>query len=181
MGFTGRQGGYHAYYKTIPLKLTDWREVTSAGAVGAVAAAGGVLASDTTPIMGAETTTESMSLAWAAANSDIIQQQVALPDDFDDNEDVLIDLEVYTDNTGGGSIEAGTFTVLTSWNNGTQVSDACTDGTPAVTTHQNTARISADDIPAGARYVNIQLVLGTHAADPVRLLSSRLRYLPKHS
>jgi hypothetical protein len=179
MGFHGRSGKYHAFFKTIPLELAQWREVTSAGAVGDTTANGGVLSSNTTPIHGAEATSEAWMLNWAAGNSDIVQTSVSLPDDFDGGEDVLLELEVLTDNAGGGGIEAGTFSVLTSWNNGAQVTDTATDDVPAVTVHKITARISADDIPNDARFVNIQLVLGTHANDPVHLLSARLKYLPK--
>ena len=179
MGLTGRSGKYHAFYKTIPLDLVEWREVSTAGAVSNIAGNGGVLASDTTPIHGAEATSEAWMLSWAAGNSDIIQLSRSLPDDFDGGEDVLLELEVLTDNAGGGGIEAGTFSVLSSWNNAAQITDAATDSVPATTIHTITARISADDIPNDARLVNIQLVLGTHANDPIHLLAARLKYLPK--
>ncbi len=161
---------------TIPINLTSWREVSSAGAVADIAGNGGVLASDTTPILGAETTTEAMAIKWAAANSDIIQTSISLPSDFDGTAAATLDLYVRTDNTGGGGIEAGTFSVLTSWDNGSQVTDTATDGTPSETVHKITATIAAADIPNTAGFVNIQLVLGTHANDPVHLLGARLNY-----
>jgi hypothetical protein len=173
------QGNYHAFRRAILLSLHDWREVSAAGAVGAIAANGGLLASDTTPILGAETTTEAHSIQWAAANADIIQASIALPEDFDGRDDVLLELFVLTDNAGGGGIEAASFSVLTSWDNGAQVTDTATDDVPATTAHKVTARIAAGDIPDSPSFVNIQLVPGTHANDPTRLLAARLLYFPR--
>jgi len=169
------QGNYYAFHRVLDLPLKDWREVTSAGAVANIAGNGGILASDTTPILGAEATSEAWSLAWAAGNSDIIQQQLALPDNFDGRDDVLVELWVRTDNAGGGGIEAGTFSVLTSWDNGAQVTDTATDSVPSETFHKITATIAAADIPDSPSFLNIQLVLGTHANDPVRLAASRIK------
>jgi hypothetical protein len=179
MGYQSSEGVYHAFLSPILLSLNDFREVSSAGAVGAIAANGGILASDTSPAMGAEATTEAMAIIWVAGNSDIIQAQVSLPQDFDGRSDVTVDLWVLTDNTGGGSIEAASYSVLTSWDNGSQVTDTATDSTPAITSHKITATIAHADIPDSASFVNIQLVLGTHAADPVHLLAARLNYIPR--
>jgi len=179
MGFHDSQGNYHEHRGHVKLSLNDWREVTTAGAVSNIAANGGLLASDTTPALMAETTTESMGINWIAGNSDILQAQQILPPDFDGREDALLELWVLTDNTGGGGIEAGTFSVLTSWDNGAQVTDTATDSTPAVTSHKITARIAAADIPDNPSFVNIQLVLGTHANDPVHMLASRITYVPR--
>lgn len=179
MGYTDPQGVYHAYQGCIPLSLNDFREVSSAGAVGNIVANGGLLASDTTPILGAAATSEAMQLTWAAGNSDIIQCQIALPPDFDGRDDVILELGVLTDNSGGGGIEAATFSVLTSWDNGAQVTDTATDSVPAITFHRTTARIAAADIPDSAMSLNIQLVAGTHANDPISLLAARLLYTPR--
>ena len=179
MGFFSSSRTYNTFRGTIPLSLHLFREVTSAGAVGNIAAIGGVLASDTTPVMGAAATSEAHVIIWAAANADIIQTSVPLPEDFDGRDDVYLDLFVRTDNTGGGSIEAASFSVLTSWDNAAQVTDTATDSVPATTSHVVTATISAADIPDNASYVNIQLVPGTHANDPTHLLAARLRYTKK--
>jgi hypothetical protein len=171
------QGNYHAFRSSILFSLLDWREVTSAGAVGNQAtAAGGVLASDTTPIMGAEATSEIMSLAWAAGNADILQTSKSLPEEFDGRDDVLLELWVRTDNAGGGGIEAATFNVLTSWDGGAQVTDVATDSVPSETFHKITARIAAADIPDRPTFLNIQIFPDTHANDPVRAAAVRLTY-----
>ncbi len=163
----------------IDIPLSSWREVSSAGAVGDIAANGGILASDTTPILGAEATSEAMAIKWAAANADIVQCAFSLPQDLDDTADATLDLWVLTDNAGGGGIEAATFSVLTSFNNASQATDAATDSVPATTVHKVTATIDAGDIPTGAAFVNIQLVPGTHANDPTHLLAARLNYKRK--
>lgn len=161
-------------YGYLPIPLTAFREVTSAGAVGAIAAIGGVLASDTTPVLGAAATSEAMQIVWAAGNADIIQASISLPGDFSGAFDVLLELQVLTDNAGGGGIEAATFTVNSSFDNGAQVVDTATDGTPAVTVHKVTATIAAADVADAPSFVNIQLVPGTHANDPIHLLAARL-------
>lgn len=169
---------YYEQRESVPISLDSWREVSSAGAVGNNTANGGVLSSETTPVLGAAATTESMQITWAAANSDIVQASIALPPNFSGKDDVHIDLFVLTDNTGGGSIEAATFSVLTSWDNGAQVTDAATDVEPATTAHKVTAVVAGADIPDRPSFVNIQLVPGTHANDPVSLLAARIAYVP---
>lgn len=170
-----------AYYRrrTVKIPLGTFRECSSAGAVGDTTANGGTLASDTTPILGAETTTEAQCIIWAAGNQDIVQVSIPLPEDFDGTENALVQLEVRTDNTGGGGIEAATFTVLSTFNNGSQITDTATDSVPAETYHQIEATIAAADIPDTARTMSLQLVPGTHANDPIRLSSARLVYVSK--
>lgn len=172
-------GRAREFWKSILLSLSDFREVTSAGAVGNAAANGGVLDSSTSPVHGAEATSEAWSLTWAAANADIVQAQIALPEDFDGRSPVEVDLWVKTDNAGGGSIEAASFSVLSSFDDGAQVTDTATDAVPATTVHKITARIAAADIPDRAGFLNLQLVPGTHANDPIKLLAVRLRYCPR--
>lgn len=162
----------------IGLSLFDFREVTSGGDVGAITANGGILASDTSPIMRADAA-ESHEISWAAGNSDIISTQVTLPPDFDGTAPVYVDLWVYTDNTGGGGIEAATFTVETSWDAGALVTDTATDSTPATTGHKITATIAAADIPDAPSFLTMHLTPGTHANDPVQLLAARISYRRK--
>ncbi len=175
---TNQSGAYVPFASYVPISLNDFREVTAGGAVSNIAANGGLLASDTTPVLGAESS-KSMSLTWAAANADIIQAQVQLPPNFDGRCDAAVDLWILTDNSGGGGIDAGSFTVVTSWDNGTSVSDTATDSVPATTLHKITAIIAAADIPDSASFVNIQLTLNAHANDPIHLLAARLSFQPR--
>jgi hypothetical protein len=164
--------------QSIGISLYDWREVTSGGDVGNIAANGGILASDTTPIMRGDAA-ESAEISWAATNVDPISTHITLPTDFDDTANATLDLFVYTDNTGGGGIDAATFTVETSWDGGALVSDAATDGTPATTYHKITATIAAADIPTGATVLTIALTPAAHANDPTQLVGARLNYKRK--
>lgn len=167
-----------AHYGCIALSLYDFREVTSGGDVGNIVANGGVLASDTTPILRGDAA-ESQEIAWAAANQDIIAAHVTLPPDFDGAQDVLVDLFVLTDNSGGGGIEAATFTVETGWDGGALVSDAATDSTPAVTLHKVTATVAAADVPDAPSVLTLMLTPGVHANDPISLLGARILYRRK--
>ena len=175
---TGAANWQPVAYKEILISLNSLREVTSGGDPGNVAAHGGLLASDTTPILRGDAA-ETLEVAWAAGNSDIVGFQTRLPDDLDDGQDVLIDLDVLTDNAGGGGIEAATFTVETGWDGGALVSDTATDATPAITLHTITATVAAADVPASPKVLTCMLTLGTHANDPVQLLGIRIRYFPK--
>lgn len=175
--------GMNRYFQTnsqgdIPISLYDFREVSSGGDVSNIAGNGGLLASDTTPILRGDAA-ESQELAWAAANQDIIAAQFTLPRDFDGAKDVLVELWVYTDNTGGGGIEAATFTVETSWDGGAVVSDTATDTTPAVTIHKISATIAAADIPDSPSLLTLMLTPGTHANDPTQLVAARITYQKK--
>jgi len=165
-------------HASIPISLFDFREVTSGSDVGNAAANGGILASDTTPILRGDAA-ESQEIAWAAANADIIACQITLPTDFDGSANATLDLFVYTDNAGGGGIEAASFTVETSWDGGAIVSDSATDSVPATTIHKVTATIAAADIPDTASIVSIDLTPGTHANDPIQLVGARLNYKRK--
>ena len=76
----------------IPLPLTGFRETDANAAVGNAAANGGILASDTTPVLGASS--KSMRITWATGNVDPIAIQAPVPQDFDGTEDVTLRLWV---------------------------------------------------------------------------------------
>jgi hypothetical protein len=66
----------------IPLKLTDFREL-AAGVFINAAGHGGILATDTTPILTNIADGDGMRIAWAAGNTDQIETQVIVPPDID--------------------------------------------------------------------------------------------------
>lgn len=152
------------------LKLTDFREVSSSGDVGAIAAIGGVLASDTTPILRADAS-ESMEIFWAAGNSDIIGASLGLPPDFDGTGAVTVDLWV-----SSGTTDLASFTVETGWDGAALVSDAAVDTGASATVHKITATIAASDIPNAASFVSLYLTPGTHATDGISLRAVRVNY-----
>lgn len=158
-----------------PIHLGMWREVSATGDVGNIAAIGGILASDSTPILLGEATTNSWAISWATGNVDPIGVQLMLPPDFDDTGDAFVDLDV-----ASGATNAATMGVATSWNGGSEVTDSASDaGTLSATRHRITATIAHGDIPAGATHVTIRITPPTHAADAILLFGSQLRYTPK--
>jgi hypothetical protein len=156
---------------TYPISLYSFREVSSGGDVSNVAGIGGVLASDTTPIMRGDAA-ESAEIAWATGNVDPISVQLSLTsDEIDDTRDVTLELDVYS-----GTSDAATFAVETSWNGGTLVVDSASDAaTKSATRHTISATIAAADVPTSVRHVTIELTPGTHGSDVVCLVGARLK------
>lgn len=174
MGFYDSQGTYHAYYGALPCSLYDLRETDANGDVGAIVANGGVLASDTTPILRGASGLISQELSWAASNSDPVVAQLALPDDFSGKEDVLVDLWV-----NSGTTDAATVEVKSSWDAGATVTDTATDSAKSATTHKITARISAADIPDNATRLTLMFTPAAHTTNAVQLEAFRVLYVPK--
>jgi hypothetical protein len=159
---------------SVCFSLRQAREVTSGGDVGNAAAIGGVLASDTTPILRADAN-ESEEIAWAASNSDIISFDTSLPSDFDGTGNVTVDLLV-----ASGATDAASFSLLSSWDKGAQVTDSFDDSaTKSATLHTITATVAAADIPNAAGCVTFQLVPPAHTTDAIILGSVRLNYKRK--
>jgi hypothetical protein len=154
--------------------LRDFREVTSGGDVGDTTANGGILASDTTPILRADAN-ESEEISWAASNSDIVSVDISLPQDFDGTADATLDLFI-----ASGSADAATCSILTSWDKGSQVTDTADDtATKSATLHTITATIAAADIPDSPTCVTIQIVPGAHTTNGIILGAVRLNYKRK--
>lgn len=175
MGFHDTKGFYHAFRSVISLSLNDFREVDVNSDVGAIAANGGLLASDTTPILRGNTA-ETQEIAWAASNSDIIATQIRLPNNFDGSQDVWVELDVL----GAGVTDPATFTVESGWDGGTLVSDSASDAlTKAITVHRITAVIAAADIPDTAKNLTLVLTLGAHTTDVVMLQGVGISYVAK--
>lgn len=154
----------------LPLPLTEFRETNSSAVVGNIAANGGVLASDTTPILGASA--KSLRITWVAGDADPVAIQRPVPQDFDGSEDVTLRMWV-----ASGSTDAASFTVESMWDGAAAVSDSVDDSTSkSATVHEVTATIAASDIPDGADYVTVLLTPPAHAADAIVLVNARLEY-----
>ncbi len=168
------QGNYHAFRKAILLSLVNFREAT-AGDPGAIAAVGGLLASDSTPALSGTGATVSQQVSWATGNTDQILIDTSLPEDFDARDDVVLELFV-----SSGTTNPATFTVLTSWDGGASVTDTATDSAQSATVHKITATIAAGDIsPKLPSFVSIALTPAAHAADAIVLKAARLLYFPR--
>lgn len=162
----------------IGFPLFAFRITGASGDVGNAAANGGLLASDTVPILRGDAA-EAYEIAWAAGQTIIVGQDMPVPPDFDGRRDATLQLGIYTDNAGGGGIDAGTFTVETSWDGGALVVDTANDGTPAVTRHTISATIAAADIPDSPNMVSLALTLNAHANDPIQLVFAKMLYFRK--
>lgn len=159
----------------IPLSLYDFREVDASGDVGAIAANGGVLASDTTPILQGEGTDQYQQIHWAADDVDPIAIQIALPADLDDTEDVVIELVV-----ASGTTDAADLAIETTWDGETQVADAVDDsGTKSATPHVVTATIATADVPAGTDRLTLIITPPAHTTDAILLDGVRIKYTGK--
>lgn len=162
-------------YGYVGINLHDFREVDADGDVGNAAAIGGVLASDTTPIMLGIGTTAAQAISWAATVVDkVATGGVGLPNDFDDTAPAYLDLFL----TMGGATDTPAFTVVTNWDGGADVSDTAT-GAAGTAIQTATATIAASDIPASSRVFSVMLTPSAHGNDAINLLGARLRYRRK--
>lgn len=157
----------------INLPLTAWREVDANGDVANAAANGGVLASDTTPILLADAA-EAMCIQWASSNSDPLAIAVYLPDDMDRTADAILSIRVLS----GGTTNAPSFTVETSWDGSAKVSDTAT-GTAVATIQTANATIAAADIPDTAVALTVGLTPGAHTTDAWSVYGVALKYKRK--
>jgi hypothetical protein len=157
------------------LSLYDFREVDASGDVGAIAANGGILASDTTPILQGEATDQWQQINWVADDVDPIACQIALPDTLDDTEDVVIEFVV-----SSGTTDAADLAVETTWDNNTQVADVVDDAaTKSATPHTVTATVAAADVPASASYLTLIITPPAHTTDAIILHGARIKYTGK--
>lgn len=160
--------------RTIGVKLSDLRIVTSGGAVGNIAAIGGMLASNSDPSQTADGTTHEWYVNWAANSVVPVGFHLSLPADFDDTQDVSLELDI-----ASGSTDAATMGVATSWQGGSEVTDSADDsGTKSATRHTITATIDKGDIPA-SKHVTFRLTPPSHSTNAIKLFGVRVVYTPK--
>jgi hypothetical protein len=168
------QGNYRAFRTALPTSLNDLREAT-AGDVGAIAANGGLLASDTTPALSGTSTTLAQQVSWVAGNVDPVLLHRTLPDDFDGRDDVLVELWV-----NSGTTNPADFSVLSSWDGGATVTDTAADTTTlSATTHKISTKIAAADIPDSPANLSLALVPAAHATDAITLTGYRISYFAR--
>ena len=160
----------------IPVALHSLREATNFD-VGDVAANGGILASDTTPVLDAinAATDGCQRLLWAAANADQVIFQTPLPPDLDDAADIVLHIRAAM----GGATNTPTIAVDSFFNEGdTKVQDA-TGAVTGTAYDEYTATIAAADVPAGAQTLTIGLTPGAHAADTLAVSAIWIEYKKK--
>lgn len=145
----------------IPVSLATVRELTTGAFINA-SGNGGLLASDTTPILDTINgdTDGAWRLSWAASNNDAIGFQVPLPPDLDTDGNVEIHLRAYM----AGSTDTPVISADSYFNEGdTKVEDdsAALSSTAA----EKTITIAAADVPSGAQTLSVELTPGAHTTD----------------
>jgi hypothetical protein len=160
----------------VPVSLMALREVGTM-AVGNIAANGGLLASDTTPILqpinGA--TDGCQEVVWAASNNDPVIFQIPLPPDLDDTADLVLHTRIRS----GGTTDAVGFTVDSWFNEGdTKVVDT-SETNQTNTWAEKIATIGNADVPAGAQTITISLTPVAHTTDNMQLSAVWLEYKTK--
>ena len=161
-----------ATYGYIDFPLNSFRE-TSGGNVGNAAANGGVLASDTTPILAGKGggSNRSQRLSWAASNVDEISSIASVPGDFDGTQDCYVEL------IGLGDADDWDATsVITNWNDGVNITDATDSPAGGTAATVCTATVAAADVPDAPYTVSLTIIPPTHGTDSLVLLGARIRY-----
>jgi len=146
----------------VPIPLASLREASTFN-VGNASANGGLLASDTTPILSAinGATDGCQILSWAASNGDQVVFQTPLPPDLDDTADLVVHFRTKS----AGTTDAVGFTVDSFFNEGdTKVVDTSATNQTA-TWAEKIATIAAADVPAGAQTLTIGLTPAAHTTD----------------
>lgn len=145
----------------IPVSLSSVRELSTGAFINA-AGNGGVLASDTTPILTTINgdTDGAWRLAWAASNNDAIGFQVPLPPDLDDASDVTIHIRAYM----AGATDTPVISADSYFNEGdTKVEDD--SAALSASAAEKTITIDAGDVPSGAQTLSVELTPGAHTTD----------------
>ena len=160
----------------VPLPLENFREVSSDATINA-AGNGGLLASDTTPILqrvnGA--TDKALRLHWAAANVDEITQSFAYPPDLDDAAAVVVNiLAAMAGATDIPVLAVGYFEGVGDTNAGGN-----TGAVTGTTVAKYTASIAAADIGAYPKQATVSLTPAAHGTDILYIYAAWIEYTRK--
>lgn len=161
----------------ISVPLATLRESTTS-AVPNAAANGGLLASDSTPILNSTNadTDGAYRLTWAASNSDAIQFQTATPPDLDDTADVVIHL--YGNWDGSTDITAAMASDCYFGVSDTKVEDTVTLSS-GTTLDEYEITIAAADVPASSYTINCELTPGAHTTNILYVYAIWIEYTRK--
>ena len=165
------------YLKTgfIPLPVESARELSS-NEYQNLAAHGGVMANDSTPILEAVNpgTDQISRLRWAASDVAKIAWNVPLPPDLD--EAAAITLHSYA------NMASTTDTPVLTWEAFFNVGDTDAGGATAAlsdTLAEQTVTIAAGDVPAAPGVLSLTLAPGAHGTDAAHLYGAWLEYTRK--
>lgn len=157
--------------RKVGIPLESIRELTT-GALLNIAGNGGILATDTTPILNTINgdTDGAFRIQWAATNVDAIGFQTSLPD-INTDYPVLIKLRA----ASAGATDAPVFSADSYFNEGDTKVEDDSDATSA-TYGDKTITIAAADIPAAARTLSVELTPGAHTTDALYLTNVEVWY-----
>lgn len=157
----------------IPLPLINWREVGT-NDIQNLAAHGGILAKDSTPILEFINldTDSAIRMNWAASDSNAVTIQTPLPPDLDVTADLVIHLRAAMEGaTDTPVIDADTF-----FNEAdTKVEDASAAIT-GTSYAEYTITIAAADVPAGAQTMSVELTPAAHTTDALYVTAIWIEY-----
>ena len=158
----------------IPIPLVNWREV-AANDIQALAAVGGLLAKDSTPILEMTNgdTDSALRLRWAASDSNPIVAQVPVPPYLDTGNDVVLHvLAAMAGATDSPAVASDAY-----FNVGdTKVEDSATISGTTVTEY--TITIAAADVPSGAQTLTVELTPAAHTTDALYVYATWIEHKP---
>lgn len=160
----------------IPIALHSVRETTNFD-VANVAANGGLLASDTTPVLEAinAATDGCQRLSWAATNVDQVTFQTPLPPDIDVTADVVVHIRAAMEAVA----DTPDITVDSFFNEGdTKVVDTISAITGTAYA-EYTGTIGNADVPAGAQTLTVGLTPAAHGTDDLYITAIWIEYTKK--
>jgi hypothetical protein len=157
----------------IPISIMSFRETVNFD-VGNGAANGGVLASDTTPILEAinAATDGCQRINWASGDVTQITTQIPLPPNLDVTKDLVLHVRIASE----GTTDAVGFSVDSFFNEADgKVTDTTTTNQTA-TYAEKVATIGAADVPSGAQVLTIGLTPVAHTTDKMFFTGAWLEY-----
>ena len=158
----------------LPIPLFSLREATAFD-VANIAGNGGVLASDTTPILEAINagTNGCQRLTWATGNVDQVIAQIPLPPDLNVGADVVVHARV----ASAASNDIPSFTVESFFNeDDSKVTDTLAAGAATSDYAEITQAIAASDVPAGAQTLTVGFTPASHDTDIFYLSALWIEY-----
>jgi hypothetical protein len=158
----------------LSIPLFSLREATTFD-VGNIAANGGVLASDTTPVLEAVNggTDGCQRVTWATGNVDQVIAQIPLPPDLNTGADVVVHARV----AASGATDTPSFTLESFFNEGdTKVSDTLAAGAATSTYAEITQAIAAADVPSGAQTLTMGFTPASHDGNHFYLTALWIEY-----
>lgn len=157
----------------------QFRECDADGDVANIAGNGGILASDTTPIMLGLGTTDLQTISYAATVVDAVCASVILPPNVDGTAAVTVNIITAKDNAGN---DVPTWTVLSNWiavgaAPTTDVTDTSAATADDALVQSLATTIAAADVPDAPIGVSLNLVPGAHGTDALYLFGVEIVFL----